>query len=251
MKYFLGVRKLILFMFFILALLLESGSVFAKKDRVLSFGNAKTKLSKIYGHKNTTFYCHCKYQRKSVELKSCKVKTKKFKKRKSRIEWEHVVPAHAFGQSFPEWRNHRKYCPKGKSARKCTAKMNKLFKEMEGNLFNLVPTVGAINAIRSNYSFIEFDSDQEELCLNGLRLKDRKVTPPSNKKGDIARIYFYMNARYPGRGIISNKNKKLYKRWNFEDPVTTEECQIESKKATIQGHHNKFVRMNCKKVRNI
>ena len=197
-----------------------SGSVWA-----ISFGQAKQVLrEKVYAHKDKTFYCLCEYQARSIDLKSCQVKTKKYKKRKARLEWEHIVPAHAFGQSFQAWREHKKVCgAKSKSPRKCARKSDKLFSQMEGDPHNLVPAVGSVNALRSNYSFAEF-SGGEELCT-GFFLQDRKVMPPQSVKGDIARIYFYMDLIYPGRGVISGKNKKLFEAWNKLDPVDSIECE--------------------------
>ena len=233
---------------FTLFQLVSSSPVFATSDKLISFSSAKTILAKqIYGKSGRTFYCNCAYQTKSIVGKSCTLRTSKFKKRKKRLEWEHIVPAHAFGQSFKEWRKSKVFCPKGKSPRKCARSRNLLFKEMEGNLHNLVPSVGAINALRSNYSFSQFNLDKsEKLCSHGFHLFKRKVNPPDDVKGDIARIYFYMDKKYPGRGIISNKNKKLYETWNKLDPVSIKECDLSRLKGKYQGDINLFVEKKCK-----
>lgn len=118
---------------------------------------------------------------------------------------------------------------------------------MEGDLHNLVPSVGAINALRSNYSFGDAIGEDKELCKNGLQLEGRKISPPNHRKGDVARIYFYMNEQYPGKGIISNKNQKLFEAWDKIDPVSQEECTLHQKKALIQGSVNKFVQRGCAK----
>lgn len=41
----------------------------------------------------------------------------------------------------------------------------------------------------------------------------------SEIRGDIARIYFYMDDAYPGRSIISKKNRKMFKALNKADPI--------------------------------
>ena len=226
---------------------LASLTIKGEANKLIAFRPAKSILKeKVYGHKGETFYCSCKYQKKSIKLKTCHIKTKKYLKRKARLEWEHVVPAHAFGQSFVEWRQHKTYCPKMKSARKCARKKNKLFKEMEGNLHNLVPSVGSINAVRSNYSFNVIVGEKFELCDGGLKLRGRKVSPPANRRGDVARIYFYMDNKYPKRGIISSKNKKMFKKWNSEDPVDMHECRLEKLKSKYQGDHNLYISKFCK-----
>ncbi len=213
----------------------------------LNFGRAKTILRKnIYGPKGLTFYCNCEYQKKRIKKQSCKLKTKKFKKRQGRLEWEHVVPAHAFGKSFKEWREHKQVCPKQKSPRKCAQKKNPLFAQMEGNLFNLVPAVGAINALRRNYSFTQLKDLKNEICAGGMMLNKRKVSPPIGRRGDIARIYMYMNKKYPGRGIISKKNQKLFEAWDKIDPVDRRECELNRLKGIYQKDQNQFVIKNCK-----
>ena len=186
---------------------------FAQNVKIKSFGKAKSILKKIYGNKNKTFYCDCPYQKKSIKLKKCKLALKKFKKRSKRLEWEHIVPAHAFGQSFKEWRESANVCgykknKKGKkkkiSPRKC-AKKNQIFSFMESDIYNLVPAIGSVNALRSNFSMAELTQSELEVCP-GVMKHNRKFMPPANKKGDIARIYMYMDKVYPGRGIISKKN---------------------------------------------
>lgn len=217
-----------------------------------SFKSSKQSLEEnVYPFKGETFYCKCKYSKKSIKPKGCNLKVNKFLNRKYRLEWEHVVPAHAFGHSFKEWRQPEKYCKREKShkkisPRKC-AKRNKLYKEMESNIYNLVPTVGSINAIRSNYSFAELGENALTLCSNGFKILKNKVMPPNNIKGDIARIYMYMSQKYPGRGIISKKNKKLFQAWNKLDPVSISECELSQKKSLVQGEHNPFVFDECKK----
>ena len=75
----------------------------------------------------------------------------------------HIVPAHAFGQSFKEWREEHSKCKtkKGKSykGRKCASKINKQFKRMEADLYNLVPAIGEVNGDRSNYSMSMIPSE--------------------------------------------------------------------------------------------
>ncbi|MAZ47159.1 MAG: endonuclease I [Halobacteriovoraceae bacterium] len=213
----------------------------------MTFSQAKTMLKgKIYQKKEKTFYCQCQFQAKSIDHKSCDVFSKKYKKRRGRLEWEHIVPAHAFGQSFISWREHKKICgKKSKSPRKCARKKDQEFSEMEGNPYNLVPSVGSINALRSNYSFAQFIGG-EELC-NGFFLKERKVMPAKQIRGDISRIYFYMNKTYPGRGIISRKNQKLFEAWDKLDPVDKEECDRYASIKLNSGLENDILLERCKK----
>lgn len=214
------------------------------------FGASKEILKgSIYPFKGQTFYCGCEYQKNSIKSESCKLMLKKSHKRARRLEWEHVVPVSAFGHSFKEYREAKKLCPaKGKkslSPRKCATKLNPKFAAMAGDLHNLVPVVGAINALRSNFSFTELGAEAQKLCDKGFLLLGRKVSPPQELKGDVARIYLYMDTTYPGTGIISEKNRKLFDSWNKLDPVSKYECELDSLKAKFQGVNNPFIASQC------
>ena len=99
-----------------------------------------------------------------VELASCGYQPKKDPDRAKRLEWEHVVPAEAFGQSFKEWREGNPACvdSKGKAfkGRNCARKMSTQFRYMEADLYNLQPAIGEVNWLRSNYS-MEIDTRRQ------------------------------------------------------------------------------------------
>jgi endonuclease I len=98
---------------------------------------------------DTGFYCGCAYAGIEIELASCGYQPKKDPDRAKRLEWEHVVPAEAFGQSFPEWREGHPACvdSKGKAfkGRNCARKMSPQFRYMEADLYNLQPAIGEVN----------------------------------------------------------------------------------------------------------
>jgi len=99
-------------------LLLTSLVSFAKKShssrsQIDSFGDSKKFLSKHLDlFENKTIYCSCKVNGKNVDLASCGYKVQSDPRRASRLEWEHVVPAEAFGNSFAEWRSGSSSCVK-------------------------------------------------------------------------------------------------------------------------------------------
>lgn len=230
-------------------LILSSSISFAQK----SFNQSKNILKKyIYGRKGQTFYCDCPYQKNSIKLKKCDIQTKKYKKRMKRLEWEHIVPIAAFGHAFKAYREARTVCHrKGKkslSPRKCAMSKDKVFKEMSANLHNLVPVVGSVNAIRSHYSFDEIGPNANQLCAKGFKVSTNKVFPPEEKKGDIARIYLYMNSKYPGLGIIGTKRARLFKKWHEVDPPSKEECRIHDLKVRFQKDSNPFLASACKNL---
>ena len=55
-----------------------------------------------------------------------------------------------------------------------------------------------------------------------------------------------MDSVYPGRGIISKKNRKLFDAWNQSDPVDEWECERAKRIEKIQGNRNDVVMRSCK-----
>lgn len=53
------------------------------------------------------------------------------------------------------------------------------------------------------------------------------------------------NSSYPGHGIISKKNRKLFEAWDKEDPVDYWECERSKRIESIQGNANPFVKNVC------
>ncbi len=84
--------------------LASTSTTFAQNTSIDSFNHAKKRLTEVFAGHETEFYCGCTYAGNEVNLTSCGYQPKKDLERAKRLEWEHVVPAEAFGQSFPEWR---------------------------------------------------------------------------------------------------------------------------------------------------
>jgi deoxyribonuclease-1 len=184
-------------------------------------------------------------------LKSCGYKIHKDPKRAERLEWEHVVPAEAFGHSFVEWREGSNQCVhRGKrfKGRKC-AQNNPAFARMEADLYNLWPEVGELNGLRNNFSMAELGAEKSGQGDFGgckAKIEDRKFEPMPQAKGRVARVYLYMDQAYPGRGIISDKNKKLFEAWDKLHPVDAWECRRAKKIEAIQGNENPILKQRCK-----
>ena len=66
-------------------------------------------------------------------------------------------------------------------------------------------------------------------------------------KGIVARDYMYMELNYPGRGVISEKNRKLFEAWDRAHPVTDWECKRAGKVEQVQGNPNQILAGRCAK----
>ena len=233
----------------IISLIILSSDAYSQNTQITSFSKSKKLLLKVYKDNPFTLYCGCTFKGKKPNLSSCGYIPKKDKKRANRIEWEHVVPAHAFGQSFSEWRNGHPKCvsKKGKKfkGRKCAQKMNEEYRRMQADMFNLYPAIGEVNGRRSNYSMAIIEGEKREFGKCDVEIKSRKVEPREEIRGEIARTYLYMDSVYPGRGIISKKNKKIFEAWNKSDPVDVWECERAKRIEKIQGNRNEIVMGNC------
>jgi len=78
-----------------------------------------------------------------------------------------------------------------------------------------------------------------------VEIKNKKVEPKESIRGEIARTYLYMDSVYPGRGIISKKNRKHFDSWNQSDPVDEWECERAKRIEKIQGNMNEVVVRDC------
>ncbi len=189
---------------------------------IKSFTQAKKFASQVYRGHHETFYCGCGYDnKKRVDAASCGYKPRKNAQRGQRIEWEHVVPAHAFGQTRQCWREPICTTKKGKAykGRRCCEKVDPVFRAMVSDLNNLVPAVGELNGDRSHFNFtmLEGEPRQYGSCDFEVDFKARKAEPRPEVRGDIARTYFYMHYTY---GLpISKKQWRLFDVWDRQDPV--------------------------------
>lgn len=217
----------------------------AAHAETLSFSQAKKQLVKLYQSNPDarTFYCGCKINwkgKKGVpDAESCGYSPRKpatssgnANARATRIEWEHVMPAFWFGHQLQCWQDGgRKACKK-----------DKRFREMEGDLYNLQPTIGELNGDRSNYRFsmIQGETRKYGQCDFEVDFKVKKAEPPPDIRGDIARTYFYMAGRYKLK--LSNSQRQIFGAWNNSDPVDEWEKLRKKLINLIQDKGNPFIK---------
>ena len=118
----------------ILSLVLLYPQVFSQNNQITTFSKSKKHLLKIYQENPITLYCGCSFEGKTPDFSSYGYIPKKNNKLVNCIEWEHVFPAHAFSNSFSEWRDGHPKCFKknGKKfkGRKCVEKVNEKYRRM-------------------------------------------------------------------------------------------------------------------------
>lgn len=223
-----------------------AGVSFVQAEESMSFYQAKKVLySDIYKAKENhkTFYCGCDIERKGKklipDLKSCgyKVRKESNRYRAERIEAEHIVPAAHIG-----YQNKCMIANKGrKDKRDFCEKNDPNFNKAYTDLHNLVPSIGEVNLDRSNFRFTTMqDTDYVYgRCDMKIDFKGKRVTPPENVRGDVARTYLYMSDRY---GInLSSGQKKMFDAWNKQDPVSAWEKEKNKRIKKVQGNSNPYI----------
>ena len=211
-----------------------------------SFSKAKKAIYQIFKDRQVTFYCGCDYERRQVRHARCGFKPKKATKRSHRTEIEHVVPAAAFGRSFSEWRSGHEKCTdkKGKTfrGRNCARRASVTFRRMEADLYNLVPAIGEVNGERRHFSMGLIEGEARAFGRCDVEIENRKIEPTPKIRGDIARIYLYMDWAYPGRGILNPARRRMFEAWSRTDPVDEWERTRVARIRKLQGNDNPFVR---------
>lgn len=218
-----------------------------------SFSKAKKMLErKVYSQiPRTTIYCLASFNNKKKVTNTNGFRSTKHKKRQQKIEWEHVVPAENFGRNFVEWREGDNACinRKGKAfkGRRCAEKVNKTYRFMQADMYNLYPAIGAVNALRSNYSFYsQINAPQQQFGQCPIKINNKSVQPPNYARGQIARAYLYMESAYPRYKI--GRQKRELQAWHKRYPVTESECQRTKIIERIQGNENYIVKSACRNV---
>ena len=231
-------------------LLVASNALASGNETIYSFSKAKKTLERsVYFDHRETIYCGAKFDaKKNITLPSG-FHSDKHVKRSKRVEWEHVVPAENFGRTFPEWREGNAKCvnSKGKSfkGRRCAEKVNKEYRFMQSDLYNLYPAIGSVNAMRSNYNFVMLPGESSSFGSCEMKIDNKKAEPPVEARGRIARTYLYMDQAY-SRYNMSKAQKQLMNAWDKQYPVSTWECERGERIEKLQGNVNSILQARCK-----
>lgn len=161
-----------------------------------------------------------------------------YKDRAKKIEWEHVIPAHWLAMNDPvakkAWEEGDPSCvtKSGNSykGRKCAEKVSERFNLMEADLNNLVPVIGALNAIRSDKEYCIIPGEERKYGENiDFESNSTCVEIMESKRGNVARIMLKMKDKFNLVFPHNERTLKLLKEWNRTDP----ESEWEKKKFKI------------------
>lgn len=219
----------------------------ADKLRTLgTFDTAKRAAAKIYEGHRATFYCNCDYSEKgTIDGERCGYKPRIPNLRAKRLEWEHVVPAHAFGGTRTCWATKMCLDKKGKryGGRECCEKQDADFRAMEADLQNLVPEIGELNQDRSNFRYGDVEGEERRFgsCDFEVDRRAEVVEIDPSLRGDVARIYLYMYHAYPGRLELRPEDIDRFEKWHEEDPPNPWEIERNERIRRLQGAGNPLI----------
>ena len=216
-----------------------------------SFSKAKQLMQKeifVGDGYQRTLYCDAQFNINKYVTLPEGFTTDKYRGRLNKWEAEHIVPAENFGRAFPAWRDGHPDCvdSKGKAfkGRNCASKVSKDYRLMQADMFNLYPAIGSVNAQRQNYNFVMLANSASSFGSCDMRIDAKKVQPPENARGKIARAYLYMEAVYPIYQM-SGSQRKLMNAWDSQYPITNVECEIGKRISAVQQSSNPILEQRC------
>ena len=176
-----------------------------------------------------------------VDLSTCDVK-----ETNQTIKWVQVVPDTFFGRHMacmnePVCINVFTKVKFGSPL--CCRRVNAKYKMMEADLFNLIPVVSEVAAKRGTRIFS--DVPNPSFKIGSLKFDERYMEPSDEVKGDIARVYLYMDERYDLE--LSKHQKEIFEVWHRLDPVDDHECAIAKIILKVQGGENSLIEEGCVK----
>ena len=176
-----------------------------------------------------------------VDTSTCSVKEKK-----QTMQWMQVVPDTFYGRDMACM--NEKVCVSpytGESYRGklCCRQTNAEYRKMEAELFNLIPVVSAISKKHEGKPF--GDIKKPKKLVGKVKIDDNYIEPPDEVKGDIARVYLYMDQRYSLQ--LTTDEKEMFLRWHNLDAVDQRECDMAKIIMKVQGSSNRLLEEGCKK----
>lgn len=193
------------------------------------------------GSRNT-FYCGCTYTSHEDDdgsgsiddLDACGYDGgNNSSSRAQRVEWEHIVPASLMpARRWACWDG-----PDG--SRGLCERENSDAQRMIFDLHNLAPSVGQVNQRRSNDRYADLPDDTSNFGSCQIEDTSGYFEPPPCRRGDVARVWFYMHETYGVR--IPDSEWEMFAQWADGDPISHAELEREERIFAATGQRNRFV----------
>ncbi len=208
-----------------------------------SFTRAKKIAAGIFYFHRETLYCQCQYDQKHrIDLESCHMESAGTHKRAHFVEWEHMVPASTLVGDARCWTKDICTHQDGSKyhGRKCCRSIDKEFRTKEAELYNLWPSNGLINQIRSNfqYAYVPHGASVKG-CSFYIDSSNHLAEPNEQAKGVAARASLFMGQKY---GVaFSQQQIELFETWDMLYPPSQWERTWAQAVALQEGYTNPFI----------
>ena len=162
------------------------------------------------------------------------------------MKWIQVVPDTFYGRTMACMNEEvcvSEFTGKPYKGKLCCRQRNAKYKKMEAELFNLIPVVSAIAEKQEGKIFGEVKKSKQ--LIGKVKIDNNYIEPPDGLKGDIARVYLYMDHRYHLQ--LSLEQKEMFHRWHKLDAVDKKECAIAKIIMKVQDSTNRLIDAGCKK----
>lgn len=188
-----------------------------------------------------TLYCGCDWSWRGesggriLYNENCSAEIDSYGSRADRTEWEHIVPISRAAGDWACWQDGgRGHC----------ADEDPRFALMYADPHNLTPSIGAINAQRSNHPYGAVSGHHSDYgaCSTAYDENRNILEPRDSVKGFVARTYFYMADRYAlADDILPPDTERLMIRWDRQYPVSDWERQRNRRIAKETDNENPYV----------
>ncbi|MCH8173410.1 MAG: endonuclease, partial [Proteobacteria bacterium] len=219
----------------------ETTPIFEETNYPTSWSTTKKRATEIHEGHEITIYCGCEYTPKGASGGVIDHSTCEFLNRPNisdtravRLEWEHIVPA-----SLMPAREHSCWIDGSRS--ECERNGPPEIKAMIFDLHNLVPSVGQVNADRSNLRYGEIEG--EVLVFGRCDFEYSRelgiAEPAPEVRGDVARVWFYMRDTH---GVVFTPGEEeMFQEWSEGDPVGEWEIERNRRIYCEQGTFNSYI----------
>ena len=193
----------------------------------------------VYYDHRQTLYCGCPYESHAdndgsgdIALDQCNYASPaKHSHRAGRVEWEHIVPVSLMPvRQFECWKQGgREECEKNDPSAQ----------RMIFDLHNIAPSIGQVNAFRSNDRYGIIDNENRD--FGGCEIEDENglFEPADDTRGDVARVWLYMVKQH--HVLVTEDEWQMFLHWHFDDPVSSWEKTRNTRIREIQGNGNPYV----------
>ena len=124
----------------------------------------------------------------------------------------------------------------------CCLQKSKRYQKIQGDLYNYIPVVSSLMKARGHRMFGVVK--KADFVIGKTRFNQQFIEPALHVKGDIARVYLYMDKVYDMR--LSKVEKQLFLQWHLEDKVDEKECALAKFYKKVQKRANPFVEDGCR-----